>query len=759
MGSTTECMKRFLFLFPLFIAFRGFAQCGYQATLRGTTSCVGATLKVSTAHALASIVWYQGGTPVDTVIGTRQGGTLVREAGDQPTPLGQGPSPSGLFVDDNGDIYMSDYINARVMEWSPATGAWATVAGGNGPGLDANQLYAPMGIFVDRTGNIYIANGDFDVRKWTPGATTGTIVAGGNGYGSNADQLAYATSVYVDCDGNMYIVDAINNRVQRWAPGSSSGVTVAGGNGAGSAANQLTGPACVWLDGNKNMYITDAGNARVQKWAVGASSGVTVAGGNGIGNAANQLYDPVGLTVDGAGNIYIADLSNDRYQKWGPGSTSGVTIISPTISAQFAAGSSIFLDDKGTLYGGFTVGIIFQQDIPVGWQQGSTIDYTYKPATAGRYYAIVTDVAGFIASTDTFALYAPSNPSPIQISATATNVDVCTPVTFTAAPSYPPSSASYQWLVSGVDVGGDSATYSNNLFANGDRITCILTTANNSCSLVQDTSNPIVMSVDPQGHPTVTITASDTSVCAGTTITFTATVTNGSTTPAFEWLVNGVAANDTTSEFNSANLSGGNVVYCLITSDASCGLAKSNSIPVFIYPVPTIASGQIITIPYGKSEILDPIISGDVASYTWTPGAYLSDSAIRNPVADPPVTTVYTLRLGSPGGCKASGSITVDVYTPLSLPGAFTPNGDGHNDILYVLGAPANALIREFTIFDRWGASVFESHNATPGDARQGWNGTSHGHPEPAGTYVYIVLLALPNGTQKMYKGTVILIR
>ena len=131
-------MKRFLFLFHLLIAFRGFAQCGYQAALQSTNSCVGATLRVSTSHSLASIVWYQNGTAVDTVTGTRQEGVLVREAGDQPTPLGQGPSPSGLYVDDTGDIYMSDYINGRVMEWSPATGAWSTVAGGNGPGLAAN---------------------------------------------------------------------------------------------------------------------------------------------------------------------------------------------------------------------------------------------------------------------------------------------------------------------------------------------------------------------------------------------------------------------------------------------------------------------------------------------------------------------------------------------------------------------------------------------------------------------------------------------
>jgi gliding motility-associated-like protein len=746
-------MKRAVLFFHILTTFQGFAQCTYPATIQGTNSCIGATLKVNTSHTPGKIVWYQDNTAVDSVTATRSAGSAVYAAGGTPVPFTITPYSADIInvaVADNGDLFITD-DTARVYKWSSLTRDWSTVAGGNGIGSNADQLAYPTFLFVDKQENIYVCDGgNHRIQKWAPGASSGVTVAGNGGQGPGASQLAYPCGVYVDCSGNIFVADSYNNRIQKWAAGDSTGTTVAGGHGLGANANQLHDPTGLWLDGNGNIYIADAGNNRIQKWAPGAAGGITLASSPRSEINTNNLIDPFGLFVDFAGDMYISNAFGDRIMLWTPDATAPVTLISGHPEFGFGA----FMDSKGNL-----LGMAASGNRLLELQQTFAIDATFKPSTGGRYHAIVTDINGYTVSTDTFAVFAPSNPSPIQIGATATDVNVCTPVTFTAAPSYPPSSASYQWQVSGVDVGGDSVTWSNNLFANGDRITCILTTADNSCDLVQDTSNAIVMSVDPQGHPTVTITASDTSVCAGTTITFTATVTNGSATPAFEWLVNGVATNDTTSEFSSTNLSGGNVVYCLITSDASCGLAKSNSIPVFIYPVPTIAAGQIITIPYGKSEMLDPIVNGDVASYTWTPGSYLSDSTIRNPVADPPVTTVYTLRLVSPGGCKASGSITVDVYTPLSLPGAFTPNGDGHNDILYVLGAPANTLIREFTIFDRWGASVFESHNATPGDARQGWNGTSHGHPEPAGTYVYIVLLALPNGMQKMYKGTVVLIR
>jgi gliding motility-associated-like protein len=393
-------------------------------------------------------------------------------------------------------------------------------------------------------------------------------------------------------------------------------------------------------------------------------------------------------------------------------------------------------------------------------QQTYTIDNTYKPTTGGKYYAVVTDIAGFTTVTNTFDLFTPSPPSPIQISASATSISVCTPVNFTATPSYPASGASYQWQVSGVDVGGDSSIWSNNLFANNDRVVCILTTADEHCNLIRDTSNAIVLSVDPQGHPTVTIAASDTAVCAGSPVTFTATVVNGSATPVFQWWVNGLSAgDDSSSTFTSSNHAGGDVVYCEITSDASCGLAKSNSIPIAVYPLPTIPTEQTISIPYGKTQALDPSYTGDILSYTWTPGSYLSDSTVANPIADPPSTTQYTLKLLSPGGCTATGIITVDVYTPLSLPNAFTPNGDGRNDILYVLGGPAGSRVKQFAIFARWGAAVFEAQNAVPGDPHAGWNGYWRGGPAPAGAYVYVVVLSLADGTQKMYRGTVLLIR
>ena len=94
------------------------------------------------------------------------------------------------------------------------------LAGGNGPGPAANQLY-PDGLFVDNAGNLYVVDVDNSrVQKWAPGATSGIAVAGGNGAGNAANQLNYPLGLAVDANGDLYIADASNNRVQRMDAGS-----------------------------------------------------------------------------------------------------------------------------------------------------------------------------------------------------------------------------------------------------------------------------------------------------------------------------------------------------------------------------------------------------------------------------------------------------------------------------------------------------------------------------------------------------------
>ncbi len=74
-----------------------------------------------------------------------------------------------------------------------------TVAGGNGQGADANQLDTPQGLYVDEAGNVYISDTyNNRIQKWAPGTATGETIAGGNGKGSAANQLNRPSEIFVD---------------------------------------------------------------------------------------------------------------------------------------------------------------------------------------------------------------------------------------------------------------------------------------------------------------------------------------------------------------------------------------------------------------------------------------------------------------------------------------------------------------------------------------------------------------------------------
>ncbi|MBK7247189.1 MAG: gliding motility-associated C-terminal domain-containing protein [Flavobacteriales bacterium] len=107
-------------------------------------------------------------------------------------------------------------------------------------------------------------------------------------------------------------------------------------------------------------------------------------------------------------------------------------------------------------------------------------------------------------------------------------------------------------------------------------------------------------------------------------------------------------------------------------------------------------------------------------------------------------------------GCTASDSmliaITENKIVPPKLPDAFSPNGDGMNDIFYVRGGPFETM--ELKIFNGWGEMVFETT-----DPEFGWDGTHNGKPEINGVYVYTVVATSVEGQDFDRSGKVTLIR
>ncbi len=190
--------------------------------------------------------------------------------------------------------------------------------------------------------------------------------------------------------------------------------------------------------------------------------------------------------------------------------------------------------------------------------------------------------------------------------------------TFTAVPTNGGSLPVYQWQVNGANVGTNSPTYTTTTLTNGQIVTCIMTSNLAGVLGSPATSNAITMVVNPIVTPTVAIalTTGTNPQCAGASVTFTATPTNGGTTPAYQWQVNGVNAGTNAATFTTTTLTTGQIVTCIMTSNAPCATvttATSNSITMTVNP--SVVPSVVIAITSGTN----PTCTGASVTFTATP--------------------------------------------------------------------------------------------------------------------------------------------
>jgi gliding motility-associated-like protein len=163
------------------------------------------------------------------------------------------------------------------------------------------------------------------------------------------------------------------------------------------------------------------------------------------------------------------------------------------------------------------------------------------------------------------------------------------------------------------------------------------------------------------------------------------------------------------------------------------------------------------TIYRGQSSQL---ISTDSAEYIydWFPSESLDDPTIFNPVATPEETTDYTLIVTDLNGCTNSVILRVVVEElecvepNIFLPNAFTPNNDGENDVLRLLGNTIDEMY--LAIYNRWGQKVFETD-----DLSVGWDGTFKGEALPPDVYGFYLKVLCINGDEFFKKGNIALLK
>ncbi|OFX43086.1 MAG: hypothetical protein A2046_08720 [Bacteroidetes bacterium GWA2_30_7] len=199
-----------------------------------------------------------------------------------------------------------------------------------------------------------------------------------------------------------------------------------------------------------------------------------------------------------------------------------------------------------------------------------------------------------------------------DIAIAASSTDICegSSVTFIAAPTNG-GTPTYQWLLNGANVGTNSALYSNSSFANGDVVSCEMTTSLSCATNPTVTSNSLSINVNPLIATSVTVDADATTICEGNTVTFTATVINGGT-PIYNWFLNGFNVGSNNPIYTNGSLANGDIVTCEMTTSLSCPVDQT-----------TTSNDVIITVNVVESYTItaaDPIISVTSlagATYQW----------------------------------------------------------------------------------------------------------------------------------------------
>ena len=179
-------------------------------------------------------------------------------------------------------------------------------------------------------------------------------------------------------------------------------------------------------------------------------------------------------------------------------------------------------------------------------------------------------------------------------------------IAFTATPINGGTSPSYQWKVNGINVGTNSPNYNTSTLNNGEIVTCELTSNASCTSQISVNSNGISISVLSNLTPSLSISTLTNTICESNTTLFTATAINGGTNPSYQWKINGNNVGTNSSTFSTTSLTNGQIVTCVLTSNANCAsptTATSNSLTMTVNNCSGVPNTQLRAADCGKQNL------------------------------------------------------------------------------------------------------------------------------------------------------------
>ena len=352
---------------------------GPQADIAGPTSVVvdhQGNLYVVSAAAEQVLKVDPSGTTISVFAGLGWSTEYPQKLDGKPATQGSFNGPTGLAIDNAGNIYVADTVNylIRKIDVSQNPPIMITFAGnghqcpnptspcGDGGSPTGAKLNSPTAVGTDAAGNVYIADtGDNRIRVVNtqgsaiilygvpiPSGTIATVAGNGNacanstsacGDGGKAKSanLNSPNGVFVDHLGNLLIADTLDRRIRGVLPTGFIGTYVGTGNpcnpsvGCGDGGNALqaniSAPWQIYMDAAENLYISDPPENRIRfvtnKQIISSIAGTGSAcvnssapfcGDTGVATS-GLLNAPHGVYADASGNVYIGDSGTQRVRK------------------------------------------------------------------------------------------------------------------------------------------------------------------------------------------------------------------------------------------------------------------------------------------------------------------------------------------------------------------------------------------------------------------------------------------------------------
>jgi gliding motility-associated-like protein len=726
------------------------------STLSGTQD--GVAIKLN--NNLSTLLWstYLGGSGDDAayVLTLNQAQSHVYVAGG--TASSNFPMvPGGLWNTYNGGIadgFIVKFQNSGVYPFQ------------RGTFIGRASYDQVFGIQVDQSNNVYATGntlgGTFPVTPsgvYSNAASSQFIIKLDSNLGSIVFSTVFGSgnSAAINVTPVAFLVDTCENV---YVSGWGGTLTGGGGSTAGMPVNLGTpspAPVSGNTDGNDFYFFVLSKNAIALLFAGyygGGSTAEHVDGGTSRFDRNGVVYQAICGGCGGTSNVPTTAGSYSTTNGSGNCNLLALKIAFNlgAVKAQASASPSavICIGESVNFTNGSTNAASYEWDFGDGTPGSTSMTPTHQYNLAGLFTVRMIAINPNACKVrDTVFLTITVDTNNIHADFTTKLTDSCNPyiVAVTNISKYgkTPAATSFlwKWGDGGTSTGTSPAPHSYS--AGGSYTITLVMTDTTSCNSPDSISKTIVFN---SSNVKAAFNVED--ICIGRSIDVS---NNSANAVSYAWHVNGKEVSTASTLGKKFDTAGSYKIKLLAYNPTSCNKVDSTEKTIIVHPAPT-ADFAISTAQLNEPFIFtNKSVGADLYNWNFGDGEGSQES---DPIHMYRKTGSYTTCLiaSNKFGCSDTICRTSDakVQPAADIPNAFSPNGDGNNDILFVKGAAVESM--NVKVFNRWGEKVFESN-----DMKIGWDGTYKGKEQEMEAYAYVLNVTFIDGTTFYKKGNVTLLR